>query len=118
MFKNFATIILYYHVLKSKLDLPIIIPILFLLGDFIEIFYQSDKLSFWYFMKNLQGISLKLEHYSSFIGAIFVNIYLLVNKLTPNNITYNIFYNYYIISIILYIILFFNQLRLWFKIKI
>ena len=107
MFRNFATIILFYYVIKNKIDLPIIIPILFAFGIF-ETFY-ADKKSFLYSISSLTGTPLRIEYFTALISCLLIIFYLL------NYVNFNKELLYlFIIIIIIYILLILNQVYSYF----
>jgi hypothetical protein len=107
MFRNFATIILFYYVIKNKIELPIIIPIFFALGNFATLW--DDKNSFLYFIAELTGTPVKIEYFTAFISSILLIIYLL----SYANFNKQFYIYFYSFIIIIYILLLINQLYLF-----
>lgn len=110
MFRNFATIILFYYVIKNKIDLPIIIPIFFALGNFATL---CDKNSFLYFIAELTGTPVKIEYFTALISSLLLIFYLL----NYTNFNKEFYIYFYLFIIIIYILLLLNQIYSYFQKK-
>ena len=84
MFTNTAILILSYYLVKNKVEIPIIIPLFFILGNFISIFLNDNK-NFLHFIANLSGLPLTIENFTSLLGEILLVIYLLYHKYFNEN---------------------------------
>ena len=112
MFRNFATVILFYYVIINKINLPIIIPLFFTIGIFATLW--DDKNSFLYFIAELTKTPKKIEYFTAFISCVLIIMYLLSYN-NFNKKFYNIYIYFLLFIIIVYILLLINQVYLYFQ---
>jgi hypothetical protein len=108
MFRNLAIIILFYYVIKNKIELPIIIPMLLAFASYES--YYADKKSFLHSISTLNGTPLRIEYFTILISCLLMTFYLL------NYINKELLY-LFIIFIIIYILLMLNQIYYYFQKK-
>ena len=116
VFRNFAVIILFYYAIKNKIDIPIIVPIMFAIGNIADLFYYHNKRSLLNFMSYLTGMPNKIEHTTVLACSTLMIVYLLcynnLNKIMYSGICY-----FFLLIIVIYILLVINQLYAYFRKK-
>lgn len=116
VFRNFAVIILFYYAIKNKIDIPIIVPIMFAIGNIADLFYYNNKRSFLNVMSYLTGTPNKIEHTTVLACSIVMTVYLLyynnLNKIIYTSVCY-----FFLLIIVTYILLVINQLYVYFRKK-
>jgi len=116
VFRNFAVIILFYYAIKNKIDIPIIVPIMFAVGNVADLFYYHNKRSFLNVMSYLTGTPNKIEHTTVLACSTLMTFYLLYyNNL--DKIMYNSLCYFFMLIIVVYILLTINQLYVYFRKK-
>jgi hypothetical protein len=117
VFRNFAVIVLYYYAIKNKIDIPIIVPIMFAVGNVADLFYRHKKNSFLNFMSYLTGTPNNIEHRTVLACSILMTFYVFFYHNNLDNTLYNFFCNFFLLIIAIYILLVLNQLYAYFRKK-